>query len=383
MNKLGVLMMGLLAVCGVEAKTCTWIGHTGNWSDTANWEDGVPTDGDDVLFKPSTGGGGVITIDSDTTAKIASLRFENADAGWNIQGGTLALQEGMVVISNGSGTVKLVSPLASAGGGTDLVKRGGGTLSLSGDNTAFTGRLIVEKGRLQPETDAAYGAVPAQYRADAIILRNGGVLGASEKGGVCTIPPTRGITLEGSGAICLRSSSELVIQSPIVGDGDLHIPRQTGTLRLAAMNTYSGNTYVCAAGDFSWGGYNVIYLDVDNALPATTTLVEADATTTATFHLGTTTQRISGFTTASKMILSGAGTVRFGTEADEDISLTNLHLTAGATLAYAGAGTVTPFLTTSEDATFALEGGSLVVPGQQHLLFLDREQDVQQQTWVQ
>ncbi len=157
------------------------------------------------------------------------------------------------------------------------------------------------------------------------------------------------------------------MESPIVGTGDLYILRQSGTLRLAAANTYTGKTYVGAAGDFSHGSASTIYLDADNALPATTTLVEDNtAAVITTIHLGNTTQRIAGFTTGlatgAKTILSGAGTVRFGMDEDEAISLTNLYVTAGATLAYAGAGTVTPYLEMADGTMFALESGSLAVP---------------------
>lgn len=40
-----------LSVSMLSAKTCTWIGSSGNWTDTTKWQDGVvPEDGDDVVF---------------------------------------------------------------------------------------------------------------------------------------------------------------------------------------------------------------------------------------------------------------------------------------------------------------------------------------------
>ncbi len=199
MNKLGVLMMGLLAVGGVEAKTCTWIGHTGNWSDKTKWEGGVvPAEGDDVVISPTTSGGGGITIDANASAKIASLTFASDGGSWEVLGGPLvlkALQNNSVPIANNVNVAVEIFATIVSEGDVDLVKKGTGTLILSGDNT-FSGRLVAEEGRLQLETNASYGAVPTTYKSDAIILRNGGMIASSKIGGrTNTISTTRGITI--------------------------------------------------------------------------------------------------------------------------------------------------------------------------------------------
>lgn len=355
-----------LSVSVLSAKTCTWTGSTGNWSDAANWQDGVlPEDGDDLVVANANGLGGSILLNGATTPKLASLTVSGG-SGWNIQDGTFVFMAGTRVVSTPI-TLKMLANLASDGD-VDLVKRGAGTLSIAGGN-AMPGRLIVEEGRLQPESEAAYGPVPETYRADAIVLRNGGILGRAElnDGESIVVGPTRGITLDGGGTLCARGTGTLQINAPIVGKGDLTLLRQGAYVVLNAVNSYTGRTLLGAGGDYAYSTYLRLYLGVDGALPATTSLVGVGAgttTITASVFLEGTTQRFAGLTCADKtrVIFYGPGTARFGTDADDAVAPENVYISAGATLAYAGAGTVTPALTAATGTTFAVEDGSLVLP---------------------
>lgn len=171
-----LLLVGMVLAAGMaQAKTCTWIGGNGDWFAEAGWEGGLmPEAGDDVVLAGTTGA--TLNLQGRETVPLASLAFGDATGGdWALTNGTLRIADNGAVFTNSKWvTVKISAVIAGAG---DLVKRGDGTLALSGANT-FTGRLVIEGGRLQPETDAALGPVPAAYRADAIVLR-GGILGSS------------------------------------------------------------------------------------------------------------------------------------------------------------------------------------------------------------
>ena len=363
--KCSLFAAAVLASVSASAKTCTWIGSSGNWSDGSKWQDGaVPEDGDDVVLEGNAGAGGAIALEGRTTAWLASFTVTGG-SGWSIQNGTLALQSGARVIDTGV-TVEIGADLASDGEVT-LVKRGAGTLSLAGANTATT-QLVVEGGRLQAENEGAYGPVPESYKADAIVLRNGGALSRPYADNLTVVVgSTRGITLDGAGALCARGFGRLQIDAPIVGDGELQLLRQSGEILLNAANAYTGRTVLASDGTYAWGTSLRLRLGVDGALPATTTLAVQGTdgkTVDASVYLQGTTQRVVALAAADRanLIFFGPGTARFGTDADGDVSCPGVTLSAGATLAYAGAGTVAPTLYTAADTTFALESGSLLVP---------------------
>ena len=363
--KCSLFAVAFLASVSASAKTCTWIGSTGDWTDETNWQDGaVPEDGDDVVFQNPNKDGGEISLKGGTTAKLASLTAK-VGSGWNIQGGTLALMPGERVIENDV-TVKIPADLASDDA-VVLVKRGTGTLSLSGANTATT-QFVVEGGRLQPESEEAYGPVPETYKADAIVLRNGAALSRPDVDNLTVvIGSTRGITLDGSGALCARGIGTLQVDAPIVGDGDLLLLRQSGGIRLNAVNSYTGRTRVACDGAYAFQNALTVRLGADGALPATTTVVgegKSGQTVVALVYLEGTTQRVTSIETSDgpHLIFNGPGTLRFGTDADGDIPLQDVFVSAGATLAYAGAGTLVAPVHSSADATLALESGALVLP---------------------
>lgn len=363
-----LLLVGMVLAAGMaQAETCTWIGGNGDWFAEDGWKGGrMPEAGDDVVLAGTTGA--TLNLQGRETVPLASLAFGDATGGdWALTNGTLRIADNGAVFTNSKWvTVKISAVIAGAG---DLVKRGDGTLALSGANT-FTGRLVIEGGRLQPETDAALGPVPAAYRADAIVLR-GGILGSSSDvntTATTTIVPTRGMTLEGAGELGPRSGNILCVQAPIVGTGDLRLSLQMGRVRLEAANGYTGRTVLGYKGSYWAGAQCRLEVTADGALPETTQLEVANTSATASISLNATTQRVAAVSvgaTAKLMLYgndAGAGLLRFGTAADESLAVTNVYLTADATFAYAGAGTITPNLATAVGTTFALEGGRLALP---------------------
>lgn len=65
-----------IEIWGKVKNTCTWIGNGDNvsWSNPANWENGVPTEGDDVVVPADAN----ITLDSDVV--VAKLTIQDASA---------------------------------------------------------------------------------------------------------------------------------------------------------------------------------------------------------------------------------------------------------------------------------------------------------------
>ena len=318
-----LLLVGMVLAAGMaQAKTCTWTGGNGDWFAEDGWEGGLmPETGDDVVLAGTTGA--TLNLQGRETVPLASLAFGDATGGdWALTNGTLRIADNGAVFTNSKWvTVKISAVIAGAG---DLVKRGDGTLALSGANT-FTGRLVIEGGRLQPETDAALGPVPAAYRADAIVLRDG-ILGSSSDvntTATTTIVPTRGMTLEGAGELGPRSGNILCVQAPIVGTGDLRLSLQMGRVRLEAANGYTGRTVLGYKGSYWAGAQCRLEVTADGALPETTQLEVANTSATASISLNATTQRVAAVSvgaTAKLMLYgndAGAGLLRFGTAADE------------------------------------------------------------------
>ena len=261
------LLVEILAL-GANAKTCTWTAQSGNWADSANWADGaVPEDGDSVEL---VGAGGIIQLQGGATAALAGILSANSSSGWTLTDGTVNWADGTVVLEN-AGNFKVSAQFASPDT-TTLVKRGAGSLFLYTTNTALRCAFVVEGGRILPVDDLSFGVVPETLRADAITLR-GGTLFNGDAGNLVTIAPTRGVTVDGLGYFAARAPDTLVVASPITGNGDVCVVQQSGAVRFAAANTYTGETVL---GDtqhaFKFGLDVNFSVGADGALPATTRL---------------------------------------------------------------------------------------------------------------
>jgi len=143
MNKLGLndliasIRLGgalcLAVLCGVLAAGSSaqtnsmWTDATGNWSNAANWNNGVPNGNFNALI--SNGNPGVATVNLDINATIANLELDTQNT-LNIQAGkTLTFQSSSGSTALGGGTINVAS------GGTILVA-GGGSLATFSDTSS-------------------------------------------------------------------------------------------------------------------------------------------------------------------------------------------------------------------------------------------------------
>ena len=353
-----LVLTALFFAANATAKTCTWTVQGGNWADLANWADGaVPDDGDSVELV-GTGGGGVIQLQGGATAALAGILNADSNSGWSLTDGTVNWADGTVVLEN-AGNFKIYAQLASFDT-TTFVKRGAGSLFLYATNTALRCAFVVEGGRILPVDDLSFGVVPETLRADAITLR-GGALFNGDAGNLVTIAPTRGVTVDGLGYFAGRAPDTLVVASPITGNGDVCVLQQSGAVRFAAANTYTGETVLGdAQHPFRFGPDLNFSVGADGALPATTRL--RSVVKGARLSLDGTTQRIAGLDGGAKLAVNGPGTLRFGAADDGALSLTNVSLAADVTLAYAGAGVLDVKLSSAvTGTTFRLDSGTLAL----------------------
>jgi hypothetical protein len=130
------VLCGVLAAGSSAQTNSTWTDATGNWSNGANWNNGVPNGNFNALI--SNGSPGVATVNLDINATIANLELDTQNT-LNIQAGkTLTFQSGSGSTATGGGTINVAS------GGTILVA-GGGSLATStnvnmlGANSLITG----------------------------------------------------------------------------------------------------------------------------------------------------------------------------------------------------------------------------------------------------
>ncbi len=121
-----------------------------------------------------------------------------------------------------------------------LTETGTGTLILSGVNT-YTGITTINAGVLSISQDANLGTPPGTAVGNQITF-NGGTLQATAS---FTLNPNRGVTLIGGGTFDITGINALTYGGVITGPGNL-TKVGTGTLALAGVNTYSGQTTVSA-----------------------------------------------------------------------------------------------------------------------------------------
>ncbi|HEY8578227.1 MAG TPA: autotransporter domain-containing protein [Devosia sp.] len=155
-------------------------------------------------------------------AKAGTITYANGE----IRSTPIFLDEEYALVSAGNA---FQSGLISGSGG--IVKQGAGVLSISGNNT-FTGGTIIEEGTVSMHHGSALGT-------GSITLRNASRLVMSY-GRSTTV--TNDLVLEGTGSVTSVSSTDYT--GEISGAGALRL--DSGTLRLLAVNSYLGDTYIGA-----------------------------------------------------------------------------------------------------------------------------------------
>jgi hypothetical protein len=136
-----VMLSGILPVGAMAQSNSTWTGAVGNWSNAANWNNGVPNGNFNALI--SNGNPGTATVNLDINATVANLELDSQNALNILAGKTLTFQVSGGSTVAGSGTINLAS------GGSIVVGSGntltaGSTINMSGANSLITGATGAE-----------------------------------------------------------------------------------------------------------------------------------------------------------------------------------------------------------------------------------------------
>lgn len=205
-----------------------------------------------------------------------------------------------------------------------------GSLAIQGSAPQPTSQLGDPNGTLTVFSNASFEEISTTVPiAKNIVLNDGGIFwtggGVSTNTGTVTLTNNAANTAPGTGIITNNNGSTLVLQSVIIGPGNL-LNTGSGTTLLENFETYSGNTVV-----------NAGTLALDDLGSITNTPI---ITLTSGGKLNVSARTDGTFELVAGQILKGSGTV-----------LGNLTEDAGATIAPGGAAVGT--LTVTNTATLA------------------------------
>jgi fibronectin-binding autotransporter adhesin len=182
------LVMGLLAEV-VQAQTSTWLGNSGNWSDTTTpggvWTGGTPADGADNTANFT--GINIIAakvVTNDTARTIGNITFTDATTSHDltITGSsalTLARNSGTptIDVTQNGRTLTISCPVEGSNG---LQKTGAGILIFSGTNNTYSGTTTLTAGTLEGLCTGT-SLTPSPFGTSSILL-NGGTLDLRAEG---------------------------------------------------------------------------------------------------------------------------------------------------------------------------------------------------------
>ncbi|MBI1369923.1 MAG: PEP-CTERM sorting domain-containing protein [Planctomycetes bacterium] len=276
------LLMSLLLIIGAMpagAQTNdTWKADAGgDWSDLANWLNGMPPNDGGVATFPDVLSN-IANINLDIPVELSGLVFDSAyTINLNPTTGSLTFANGVdtatidnthgahalgaftlnsnLAINNTSETLTFGGVISGPGG---LINNSGFTV-LNANNT-YAGQTVIQGGRIDVATDAGLGA-GTDTEADGTIVKSGGVLRLGpgvdmthemlilENGGELSSTTGSGtenvftneIKLVGSGVINPQGTRSLLFKGVISGDGDLIIKRANYGI-FFNDNTYTGKT---------------------------------------------------------------------------------------------------------------------------------------------
>jgi autotransporter-associated beta strand protein len=250
----------------LSADTHYWVGgQPGNyWNNALNWSNGIPDDGDSLVFDSTTSSRNTV---NNLSATVNSIDFQASD--YSISGTPLSIS-GSITVDSGvanifiSANVNLAAASGQAvlvdvegsnddymfldgnvSGTSALTKAGTGALYLRGTNT-YSGGTNVDNGKLE-----AYHtfSLPTNH---SVLVMSGATLAVNN---YTTVPWTVNniLTLLGNSNVTFNSSSYLGIGAgnPIqFGSSDIIAGNQglkklgSGILQLYGQNTYSGETVI-------------------------------------------------------------------------------------------------------------------------------------------
>lgn len=289
-----------------------------NWGNAANWNLGVPTSDDDVIFgSPVPNPGALLNPDQIVLGAGSLANSIWFQGNYALAGGDLSLASGGLRVSFGS-AVLLASELT---GPALITKTGGGSLILAGPNT-FSGGIALNDGSLVALADDALGA-------GGVTLRRGTLTLADDAG----LSLSNAVTVTGSSAIVLdRQTSGSAVNHAM---GALSLGTQRLTVSAGANVTsgvsgltFGATTLTAAGGIFDVGiGANVTLGDLSGNFNL--------------FKSGAGSLTLSGASTrAASTTFVTEGSLVLASQAGLGTAAALLNLSGGTTLSLAADATV-------------------------------------------
>ncbi|HEY5080140.1 MAG TPA: autotransporter-associated beta strand repeat-containing protein, partial [Opitutaceae bacterium] len=171
-----VAVVSALVLCGrASAQDYYWqSGETNSWYDSANWNDGEtvpafienPSAGTDDLGFDLTALNTNVTSTVDGSTSINSITITGGGAGSSLLlnstcGVTLDIATSLTNSANSLSPVEITVAISGTG---SVTNNGGGTLTLSGDNT-YTGGTFIDNGTIAVGSNSALGTGTAMLGA--------------------------------------------------------------------------------------------------------------------------------------------------------------------------------------------------------------------------
>jgi autotransporter-associated beta strand protein len=380
----------------------------GTWGTDAFWStdstgSSLPSAWTDGYFATFAAGGdatGAYTVTNTGTRTLPGIDFQEGTV--TLTGNTISLT-GANAIDVASGATANISSIIA--GTTNVTKTGGGTLSVTANNTfsnlTIHGGIFVFPGEVSTTSGAAnpLGAYPASAMTN-IIINNGGTLRSTKAGNTTQtfVSANRGISVgtggaifdladttlgntfliydgtisNGANAITKTGPAVLALSGTIAGTGPIMVAQ--GTLRLrgasdrinnsASLTLNSGTTFDMATGSLSetiasvsgsgsilMGSSSTLILGGDNSSTTFSGVISGSGGKLTKNGTGTLT--LNGASSFSGGITLGAGTIAVGNDAGMGSGSINVFGTAGVSrsiAASAGSRTVAnSFILSSAD----------------------------------
>lgn len=215
-----------------------------------------------VTIRLATSSGGSVAADLTLGSGSVAPTITMADSGVGVThtigvaGGNVILANNLSVTINGGNTNRQITisrPITETGGNYGITLNGSGQLYLNdGAASTFTGKVVVNGGRLRVSGAGSLGSAPGSYVADQLTLDGGGLYYA---GNVTPTDPAatlslgnRGITLGSAGGhVITNNGNTFKIDGLIAGAGDFTLNSFStghGTVELLQANIFKGKTVI-------------------------------------------------------------------------------------------------------------------------------------------
>lgn len=251
------------------AATYTWDGggNNSNWSTGNNWNPhGAPSPGGNatLIFSGTTR---LSPIADNGPWSLNSLTFNSGAGAFTLSGDTINLANGLTqnsanaqtitndIVLGGSQTWNIGGGgLALTGDLSDpwymtLTKTGTGTLTLSGNNSGFTGPVVIAAGTINVQSSTALGSNTGNT------IQSGGAL--ELQGGITLTEDSFNLTgtgVNGNGALCNVSGNNTLNASLTLG-GNTLIRNESGNFTLSGTFAAGSNTLTLSgAGNTNFTG---------------------------------------------------------------------------------------------------------------------------------